>query len=66
MKDGVELIQQIIHIVREQREAVHTNITSGNCKDWEAYRNCIGQLQSLSYVEQEIIALVSRGERADG
>jgi|TARA_R110001606_G_scaffold45692_2_gene118266 hypothetical protein len=66
MKDGVELIQQILHIVREQREDVHVKITSGNCKDWESYRACIGQLQSLSYVEQEIIALVSRGERADG
>ena len=66
MKDGVELIQEILHIVREQREDVQVKITSGNCKDWEAYRSCIGQLQSLAYVEQEIIALVSQEDSDDG
>ena len=66
MMDGVELIQKILHIIREQKESVHEKVTSGNCKDWEAYRSCIGQLQSLAYVEQEIIALVSQEVSDDG
>ena len=39
MMDGVELIQKILHIIREQKESVHEKVTSGNCKDWEAYRS---------------------------
>ena len=66
MLDGVELIQKILHIVREQKETVQERITSGNCDNWESYRACIGQLQSLAYVEQEIIALVSQQEGDDG
>ncbi|HCT53541.1 MAG TPA: hypothetical protein DF712_13895 [Balneola sp.] len=64
--DGVELVQKILHIIREQKDTVHEKVTSGNCKDWEAYRSSIGQLQSLAYVEQEIIALVSQKESDDG
>ena len=52
--DEIFLAEHILKSVRERRDRISNMMTSGTIKDLEEYRQLVGNIESLDYIDQEI------------
>ena len=50
--DSVRLAERIFKIIRTRQTQINEIITSNQVKDWNDYQNHLGQLETLTYIEQ--------------
>ena len=57
--------EAIFRIIKEHRHTVVDLLQFGNVKSMEHYRELMGNLDSLNFVEQELKSLLNKQERID-
>ena len=63
--DIIALSDKIRKILRDKKAQLNDIVTSGSAKDMEQYRHLIGQLDALSFIEQELSDLLEKQENDD-
>ena len=61
--DSVRLAERIFKIIRTRQTQINEIITSNQVKDWIDYQNHLGQLETLTYIEQELSDLLKKQEQ---
>jgi hypothetical protein len=61
----ISLAEAVFRILRERREAVHDLVIFDNVANMEQYRERMGSLKALDYVEQELKSLLDKQEQTD-
>ncbi len=61
--DAVRLAERIFKIIRTRQTQINEIITSNQVKDWNDYQNHLGQLETLTYIEQELSDLLKKQEQ---
>lgn len=61
----INLAQFILKVVRDKKEQISELLVGNGVKDMEHYRQLMGNLDGLEYVEQELKSLLEKQEHAD-
>ena len=61
--DSVRLAERIFKIIRTRQTQINEIIISNQVKDWNDYQNHLGQLETLTYIEQELSDLLKKQEQ---
>ena len=61
----ISVPEAVFRLIRERREQCVEIMTNGNIKSMEHYREIMGNLEGLAYVEQELKSLLNKQERSD-
>lgn len=61
----INLAQFILKVVRDKKEQISELLVGNGVKDMEHYRQLMGNLDGLEYVEQELKSLLDKQERID-
>ena len=64
--DEITLAQFILKLVRDRKENIVDVLVNNEVKDMEHYRQLMGNIDGLQYVEQELKSLLDKQERNDG
>ena len=62
---NIYLAEAVFRIIRDRRKAIEDLILFDNVKNMEQYRELMGSLSSLTYVEQELKSLLDKQEQTD-
>ena len=62
---NIYLAEAVFRIIRERRKAIEDLVLFDNVKNMEQYRELMGNLASLTYVEQELKSLLDKQEQTD-
>tara|TARA_R110000803_G_scaffold70458_4_gene133417 strand:- start:99 stop:293 length:195 start_codon:yes stop_codon:yes gene_type:complete len=62
--DELYVAEAVFRILRERRQGVTDLMIYGNVKSMEQYRELMGNLESLSHVEQELKSLLDKQEQS--
>jgi len=62
---NIYLAEAVFRIIRERRKAIEDLVLFDNVKNMEQYRELMGSLSSLTYVEQELKSLLDKQEQTD-
>ena len=60
---NIYLAEAVFRIIRDRRKAIEDLILFDNVKNMEQYRELMGNLASLTHVEQELKSLLDKQER---
>ncbi len=60
----ITLTEAILNLLRERQSHMNDKLVSG-VKDWNAYQRILGNLDALSWVEQELKSLHDKQEQDD-
>ena len=61
--DAVRLAERIFKIIRTRQTQLNEIIIGNQVKDWNDYQNHLGQLETLTYIEQELSDLLKKQEQ---
>ena len=61
----INLAQFILKLIRDKKEQVSELLINNGVRDMEHYRQLMGNLDGLEYVEQELKSLLDKQERID-
>ena len=61
--DAVRLAERIFKIIRTRQTQINEIITSNQVKDGNDYQTHLGQLETLTYIEQELSDLLKKQEQ---
>lgn len=59
------IAEAILRIIKDKRNNIVDLLQYGNVKSMENYRELMGNLESLAYVEQELKSLLTKQEQND-
>jgi hypothetical protein len=60
--DGILLAEHVLKTVRERRDRISNMMTSGTIKDLEEYRQLVGNIESLDYIDQEMREILEKAD----
>ena len=63
--DEITLAQFILKLVRDRKENIVDVLVNNEVKDMEHYRQLMGNIDGLQYVEQELKSLLDKQELLD-
>ena len=63
--DEITLAQFILKLVRDRKENIVDVLVNNEVKDMEHYRQLLGNIDGLQYVEQELKSLLEKQELID-
>ena len=63
--DGIQLAEVVFRVLRDRRQNCADFMLNGNVKSMEHYRELMGNLASLTHVEQELKSLLDKQEQTD-
>ena len=63
--DEITLAQFILKLVRDRKENIVDVLVNNEVKDLEHYRQLMGNIDGLQYVEQELKSLLEKQELID-
>jgi hypothetical protein len=63
--DDIYLAEKTFRLIRTRQTQITEIIISNQVEDWNQYQNLIGQLDSLTYIEQELSDLLKKQEQND-
>ena len=63
--DEITLAQFILKLVRDRKENIVDVLVNNEVKDMEHYRQLMGNIDGLQYVEQELKSLLEKRELID-
>lgn len=56
--DGIFLAEHLIKIIKERRQRILEIMSSGAVKNIEEYRQLVGSLESMDYIDSELKQLL--------
>ena len=56
--DGIFLAEHLIKIIKERRQRILEIMSSGAVKNIEEYRQLVGSLESMDYIDTELKQLL--------
>ena len=59
------IAEAVLRIIKDKRNNIVDLLQYGNVKSMENYRQLMGNLESLAYVEQELKSLLAKQEQND-
>ena len=59
------IAEAVLRIIKDKRNNIVDLLQYGNVKSMENYRELMGNLESLAYVEQELKSLLTKQEQKD-
>ena len=59
------LAEATFRLIKEKRSVVLDTLEYGEVKDMEHYRELMGMLRALEYIDQELKSLLEKQEHAD-
>ena len=62
---GLSLTEQILKIIKNRREHVLDLLVQNGVKNMEHYKELMGNVSSLDYIEQELKSLLNKQEHLD-
>ena len=61
--DGILLAEHLLKSIRERRGRICGKMAFGEVADYEAYKQLVGNIESLDYIDQELRDILERAER---
>ncbi len=61
--DEINLAQFILKLVKDKKTQISELLVNNSVKDMEHYRQLMGNLDGLEYIEQELKSLLEKQER---
>ena len=62
--DEIYVAEAVCRILRDRRQGITDLMIYGNVKSMEQYRELMGNLESLTHVEQELKSLLDKQEQS--
>lgn len=62
--DGLQVTEYLLKEIRERRKDLSEKLTYGSVQDWDQYKQLVGEVSGLTFVENEILDLLKRWEKA--
>ncbi len=62
--DEIRTAEAVFRVLRDRRQGVTDLMIYGNVKSMEQYRELMGNLESLTHVEQELKSLLDKQEQS--
>ncbi len=59
------IAEAVLRIIKDKRNNIVDLLQYGNVKSMENYRELMGNLEALAYVEQELKSLLTKQEQKD-
>jgi len=63
--DEIFIAEAVFRMIRDRRKSIVETMQFGNVKSIEQYRELMGNLDSLNFVEQELKGLLDKQERSN-
>ncbi len=63
--DAISLSEYVMKLVKNRRNHILDMLSSDGVKNMEHYKELMGNLSSLDYIEQELKSLLNKQERID-
>tara|TARA_B100000780_G_C20999917_1_gene400071 strand:- start:177 stop:374 length:198 start_codon:yes stop_codon:yes gene_type:complete len=63
--DEIFIAEAVFRMIRDRRQTIVETMQFGNVKSIEQYRELMGNLDSLNFVEQELKGLLDKQERSN-
>ena len=63
--DAISLSEYVMKLVKNRRNHILDMLSSDGVKNMEHYKELMGNLSSLDYIEQELKSLLNKQERLD-
>ena len=63
--DVISLSEYVMKLVKNRRNHILDMLSSDGVKNMEHYKELMGNLSSLDYIEQELKSLLNKQERID-
>ena len=63
---NISLPEAILRIIQDRRQVIAESMMYGNVKNMEHYRELIGNIQGITFIEQELKSLLEKQELNDG
>ena len=62
--DEIFIAEDVFRMIRDRRQSIVDTMQYGNVKSIEQYRELMGNLDALNFVEQELKGLLDKQERS--
>ena len=62
---NISLPEAILRIIQDRRQVIAESMMYGNVKNMEHYRELIGNIQGITFIEQEPKSLLEKQEQSD-
>ena len=62
--DEIYVAEAVFRVLRDRRQGITDLMIYGNVKSMEQYRELMGNLESLTHVEQELKGLLDKQEQS--
>jgi len=62
--DGLQVTEYLLKEIRERKQSLSEKLTYGGVQDWDQYKQLVGEVSGLTYVENESTDLLKRWEKA--
>ncbi|MDA9795651.1 hypothetical protein N9C22_05300 [Paracoccaceae bacterium] len=62
--DEIFIAEAVFRMIRDRRQSIVDTMQYGNVKSIEQYRELMGNLDALNFVEQELKGLLDKQERS--
>jgi|TARA_E500000318_G_scaffold98292_1_gene99481 hypothetical protein len=62
---NISLPEAILRIIQDRRQVIAESMMYGNVKNMEHYRELIGNIQGITFIEQELKSLLEKQEQSD-
>jgi hypothetical protein len=63
--DAISLSEYVMKLLKDRRNHILDMLSSDGVKNMEHYKELMGNLSSLDYIEQELKSLLNKQERID-
>ena len=63
--DATSLSEYVMKLLKDRRSHILDMLSSDSVKNMEHYKELMGNLSSLDYIEQELKSLLNKQERID-
>jgi|TARA_R110000787_G_scaffold66461_1_gene149267 hypothetical protein len=60
--DAVLLAEHLLQSIQERRDRISEMLVSGTAKDYEEYKQLVGNVESLDYIGQELREILEKAD----
>ena len=63
--DGFRIVQFVQKSIKDRKELILDTLENNGIKEMDHYRQCMGELDALNYISQELSGLLDKQEQMD-
>jgi hypothetical protein len=60
--DGISLAEHLLKTIEERRNRITELMSAGSAKDFEEYKQLVGNIESLDYIGQELREILEKAD----